>query len=275
MELQIKEYRVPEAIQFNFEELKQELEERVSEYTTLVYTADAIRQGKSDRAKLNALKKSLNDERIRLEREWMEPFQMFKSQVNELIGIVDQAVKAVDSQVQEFESMKKQEKYEQIMALWQEILHDKYDWLNPQQVWNDKWLNASYSFKQIQKDLEEWDQKITADLGILGRMPEYSFEAQETYKRTLKLDDAMWTADNLKQMAEAKAQQDAARQPDLGQEQPAKEAPEEFMAPPIPPENEANTEPVQVLRFQCFCTMDQAMRLRAFMVENGIKFERC
>ena len=154
------------------------------------------------------------------------------------------------------------------MGMWQEILHDKYAWLNPQQVWNDKWLNASYSFKQIQKDLEEWDQRITADLGILGRMPEYSFEAQETYKRTLKLDDAMWTADNLKQMAEAKqTHEDAQRQPEA---YPA----EEFMPRPIEPAPVEPDEPTQVLRFQCYCTMEQARALRQFMIDNNIKFER-
>lgn len=268
MEFKITTIPKIEPIRFNYEELKQELSEAVETYMTLAYTAENIKTAKADRAKLNALKKSLNDERIRMEREYMEPFSDFKTKVNELIGIVDQAVKAVDSQVQEFESLKKQEKYEQIMALWQEILHDKYDWLNPQQVWNDKWLNASYSFKQIQKDLEEWDQRITADLGILGRMPEYSFEAQETYKRTLKLDDAMWTADNLKQMAEAKQTHED------GQRQAETYPAEEFMPRPIEPAPVEPDEPTQVLRFQCYCTMTQAKALRQFMIDNHIKFER-
>lgn len=275
MELQIKDFQVPAAVEFNYEQLRTELMERVEEYKTVVYTSDTIKTAKADRAKLNSLKKSLNDERIRLEREFMEPFQKFKVQVSDLCQIVDEAAKCIDVQVKDYEDLQKQKKYDQVMAVWEEVLHGPFGWIVPQATWNEKWLNASYSMKQIRKDMEDWAQKITADLGILGRLPEYSFEAQETYKRTLKIEDAMWTADNLKQMAEAKAQQDAARQPDLGQEQPVEEAPEEFMAPPVPPVNETNTEPVQVLRFQCFCTMDQAMRLRNFMVENGIKFERC
>ena len=42
-----------QSIEWNFEELKAEIEEIVREYETAVYTDDAIKQMKTDRAKLN------------------------------------------------------------------------------------------------------------------------------------------------------------------------------------------------------------------------------
>ena len=67
MELRINEVSVPEQLTFNYEELKQELMEKVSMYETLVYTDEQIKQAKVDKANLNKLKKALNDERIKRE----------------------------------------------------------------------------------------------------------------------------------------------------------------------------------------------------------------
>ena len=275
MEFKITQIPKIEPIRFNYEELKADLTASVEAYMTLAYTADTIKQAKADRSRLNALKKSLNDERIRLEREYMEPFQDFKAKVSELVGIVDEASKTIDKQVKEFEELKKQEKYDQVIAIWNETLFTKYDWLDIGPTWNDKWLNASYSLKQIRADLEDWEKKITADMGMLERLPEYSFEAIETYKRTLKVEDALWTADNLKQMAEAKKAQEV---PELQPEPPhipletqeveeyATNTAEPFMATPEPQK--------MPLVFRVYVTMEEAVKLANYMKAEGIQFER-
>lgn len=95
MELKITELQLPGKISFNYEELKQELTKKVKEYGSLVYTDAQIREAKADRANLNRLKKALNDERIRQERDFMKPFDEFKGQVRELCGIVDSASAAI------------------------------------------------------------------------------------------------------------------------------------------------------------------------------------
>ena len=79
MQLKMSDYQLPEKILFNYDELKQDLLEKVSMYETLVYTDDQIKDAKADKAALNKLKKALNDERIRLEKEYMGPFNEFKA----------------------------------------------------------------------------------------------------------------------------------------------------------------------------------------------------
>lgn len=86
MELRVNEVAIPEKIDFNYEELKAELTSKVSFYETLVYTDDQIKDAKADKANLNKLKRALNDERIRREKEYMQPFNVFKAQINEIIG---------------------------------------------------------------------------------------------------------------------------------------------------------------------------------------------
>ena len=103
MELKINEVQLPEQITFNYEELKQELTEKVSMYETLVYTDEQIKEAKVDKASLNKLKKALNDERIRREKEYMKPFDDFKAKINEIIDIIDKPVALIDKQVKEYE----------------------------------------------------------------------------------------------------------------------------------------------------------------------------
>ena len=67
MELKVNEVQIPDAISFNYDELKQELAEKVSMYETMVYTEEQIKEAKADKASLNKLKKALNDERIKRE----------------------------------------------------------------------------------------------------------------------------------------------------------------------------------------------------------------
>ena len=61
MEFKINEVQIPEKPTFNYEELKQELQEKANMYASLVYGDDEIKQAKSDKANLNKLKKALND----------------------------------------------------------------------------------------------------------------------------------------------------------------------------------------------------------------------
>lgn len=275
MELLVQQIPKIEPIRFNYEELKTELSERVSEYKTVAYTADTIKTAKADRAKLNALKKSLNDERIRLEKEYMEPFQQFKAQVTDLVMIVDEASKAIDKQVKDYEELQKKDKQEAVEALFQAVVAPEIPWLGINQIWNEKWLNATYKTGQIEKDFVGIVSQIKTDMEMLGRLPEYSFEAQETYKQTLNVNDALWQADHLKQMAEAKRQaEEAATINGDNADEPEQMRVEEFMPGPSEP-NTAASEPQRVtLRFEVEVTMDEAMKLKHFFKTQGIAFRQ-
>ena len=63
MELKVKEFTFPEIIEFNFDDLKNEITEKVSYYANLVYTDDQIKEAKADRAKLNKFVSALEDKR--------------------------------------------------------------------------------------------------------------------------------------------------------------------------------------------------------------------
>ena len=66
MELRIKSMSFPEAIEFNFEQLKQELTDKAEQYKGLVYTDDQVQDAKKDVAALRKFTKALSDERIKV-----------------------------------------------------------------------------------------------------------------------------------------------------------------------------------------------------------------
>ncbi len=208
MEIRMNEMQLPEKIGFNYEELKQELTEKVSMYETLVYSDDQIKQAKEDKANLNKLKKALNDERIRREKEYMQPFNEFKAQVNEIIGIIDKPIAVIDRQVKEYEEKQKQDKYSEIHAYFiaRDLPDDMPDLFD--KIFDSKWLNASVSMKSIREAIDTKLEQIFMDVKIIEDLPEFAFEAMETYKSCLDVRTALNEANRLAEIAKRKAEQE-------------------------------------------------------------------
>lgn len=190
MELNVKEVALPQKIDWNYEELKAEITEKAKTYETMVYTDDQIKLAKSDKAKLNHLKKALNDERIAREREYMKPFNEFKSQINEIISIIDKPVSIIDKQVKEYDQIKKREKAKKCLELFEE-LNCNYDWLDYSKVSNPKWANTTFTLKKVQEEIEGKLEQIENDLNTLSSLEAFSFEAIEEYKRSLDVGKAI------------------------------------------------------------------------------------
>lgn len=277
MELKVDEIQLPDVIQFNYDELKRELTEKVQKYETLVYTEDQIKEAKADKANLNKLKKALNDERIKREREYMQPFNEFKTKINEIIAIIDKPVMIIDKQVKEFDEKRKADKRIEIGAYWEMTEHP--DWLTLAKLFDERWLNSGYSMRQIKDDINGWNNRIKTELDTLAKLPEFSFEATEIYKRTLDLNLAIAEGHRLadiqkrKEQAEAEAKA-AAEEMAAGYEAGVNAA--EFMTPPTPEEQpEANAEPEagQWVKFAALLTVEHAQELKKFFNDRKIEFK--
>ena len=234
MELKIQDYKLPEKIAFNFEELKYELQEKVSMYEALVYTDEQIKQAKADKANLNKLKKALNDERIRREKEYMVPFNDFKSKINEIIGIIDKPVAVIDRQVKEYEEKQKKDKENKIVEYFVSLPKiPEFETFSIMQIWNEKWVNASVSMKSIQEEINTRLEQIKNDLATLSNLPEFGFEAQQVYIHSLDINKALAEGQRMAQIAKAKAErEEAMRKIEEEQKAKAEAAVAEFAASP-------------------------------------------
>lgn len=278
MELKVNEVVIPDSIQFNYEELKQELTEKVSMYETMVYTDDQIKEAKADKANLNKLKKALNDERIRREKEYMKPFNEFKAQINEIIAIIDKPVAVIDKQVKAFDEKKRQDKMEAIKKLYEESEHP--EWLELEQIFNERWLLAGTSMRQVQDGIEGWINEINSNLGILAELPEYSFEAIEMYKSSLDVKKAISEGKRLAEIQKRKEEQERLQKEAEERTKAKKQA--EMIANETgeavfnnAPDIKAQ-EPVEVsqwISFSAKLTVAQAVELREFFERRKIEFK--
>ena len=278
MELRVNEVAIPEQITFNYEELKQELTDKVKMYETLVYDDTQIAEAKKDKANLNKLKKALNDERIRREREYMKPFDVFKAQVNEIIGIIDKPIAVIDAQVKEYEEKEKSEKRQKIEAFWQGELREDIttmppEWLQLSQIWDDRWLNKTVSIAAVKTDIKDAISRISDDLATLSALPEFGFEATEVYKTTLDMNKALNEGRRLAEIQKRKQEQEAqaksqAEAEAAKAEEPKPEPPKpDFINPPV------EEAPAKWVNFSALLTVEQALALKDFFECNNIQFK--
>lgn len=275
MELKINEVALPAPITFNYEELRAELLSKVSVYETMVYTEDQVKGAKADRAALNRLKKALNDERIRQEKDYMQPFNTFKAQVGELVKIIDKSVSVVDKQVKEFEEQQKAEKLKAIEEYWHSVLADNKvpETVSFKQILDDKWLNASVSMKSIQGAIDGKLEQMAKDLAVIADLPSYSFEARECYMDTLDLAKAVSEAHRLQEQAKKRAAWEAEQQKRKEEAAAAPIKSTQVTANINDPDDIENCPVRQWIGFQALLSADEARALGAWLRGNGIKYK--
>ncbi len=289
MELRVNEVAIPEEIKvLNFEELKAELKDKAEYYGSLLYTDEQIKDAKADRAMLNKFKNTANSERIRKEKEYMNPFNQFKSQIDELIAIVDKPIAVIDERIAAYNDEQKAQKKKAIEELFAGMGFQSFVTL--EKIFDPKWLNASVSMKSIEEQMRSRMYQIGDDVLTLHNLPEFGFEATEVYKQTLDINKAIKEAQRMAEIAKAKAEAEAKKKAaeearKAEEERKAKEIKEEqTVIAPAEPNEQAVTpsEPVQsadstqermVVRFEVLLTTEDAYALKEFFKSRSIEFK--
>lgn len=268
MELKIYDYQIPEKIHMNFEEVRGWITEKAELYSAMVYTDEQIKQAAKDRADLNRLKKAMNDERIRRQKEYMKPFDDFKAQIDELIGIIDKPVALIDSRVKAFEDKEKEEKRAKIAEYFEKV--NPYEWLTLEAIFDKSWLNKGFKSKDIAKEMQFLFNVIKQNLDTLAEMPEFAFEATEVYKNTLDINKAISEGKKLAEMAKRKAEYEA-KQTERKEQQTANI--QEAMTD-LPKATPTEAEQADWIGFEALLTPTQAKELAGFFKARGIKYRK-
>lgn len=281
MELRINTWKSPEVIDFNFEELKEEITNKSALYKNMVYTDETIKDAKSDRALLNKFKTALEDKRKEVKKQCLEPYNQFEKQIKELVAIIDEPVKLIGEQITEFEDREKAEKHEQIIELFNKAGFQSFVTL--EQIYNPKWLNRSVSLKSIEEELTNTVYRIGHDVTTINSLKEYSFEALEHYKKTLDLAGAIAEDQRLADIQKRKLEHEAevkARE-ELAKKQAEEKAKAEAEAM-VPEELEevSQEEPQseveikrQWIKFVALLSKDDALALKEFCDSRGIEIK--
>ena len=294
-EMELKIYSPTEdgfikAIEWNHEEIKKEVAEKVSYYANLVYTDDQIKEAKSDRVKLNKFVQALESKRKEVKKQCLAPYEEFEKKMKEIIQIVTEPICLIDGQIKSYDEQKKAEKLDLINKYWNSVVSPDHP-LKLERVMDLKWLNATVSMKSIQEAINEILAKYAEDVATLQKLPEFSFAAIETYKSTLDLNKALNEAHRLSEMAKREAEAEKL-EAERKVEQERKKAEAEFakcMNPPVEEQlegqisfNDAESfekcipkpakEKGEWISFSALLTTEDALALKAFFESRNIEF---
>ena len=242
---------VPATIESNINQLDSYITELQNRYANVIVTEEFIAEGKEDRAKLNKLKKNLADERKKIEKDGLSDVQKFILKIKEAEKTVGNLSDNINNQIKEFEEKEKKEKLDWIESTINVEIIDNaiFQSLKKYIIHNPKWLNKTFSYENITKEIIEQIKKlnekckfILAQLSACNEEIEnkLSFDDIES-KFDCPLDEILkyilekknqikTTEDNMKKKAEEdkqKAIQEAAEKAEKEKQKAIEEAKEE------------------------------------------------
>lgn len=201
-----------QSIEWNFEELKQEVTKKANDYMNLVYSDDQVKEAKKDRADLRKFNTALNNKRKEVKGQIMAPYTAFESQIKELTGIVDQAIENIDTQVKGYEEAKRNEKLEKVKEVYKEAIGDLDRTVPFEKIFQERWLNVSTTLKSIKEEISGIYEKVDADLKLINNDGSlFVFEMKEEYLKNFDLQAAMALKQRLEENEKKKAAFEAQR----------------------------------------------------------------
>ena len=191
MEFKVIE-KVPGKLVINYEELKAALSVELEKYKGLVVTENQITEAKSTRAKLNKVKAAIEDRRKELKKEYLKPYEIVEKQAKELVGMIDEASSNIANQIKEFEEKEKEAKKIEIANLWVKLGYNK---ITVDKIWNEKWLNKTFTLSKIKEEMQAQIDDIEGDLNAIkelcGEDKQKCLTLQSKYLRTLDFQQVL------------------------------------------------------------------------------------
>ena len=253
--------QLPQTIDFNFEEMKAELSEKLAYYNTLVVTEDSIKDAKDDKAKLNKLKEAIETRRKDIKKACLAPYEQFEKQCKELVAMIVAPVKSIDGQIAVFEQTLQDEKWKQITEYYNTEVKELKDLVPLEKIVSSKWKNKGESLETVCNGIGDTMERIRGELETIENLhTEFEHQIVDAYLKDYNLSKAL---QEQKRLEEQKRQIEAMEAKKVAQ-QPA--------APPVV-ETPAASEPLYSATFKVTGTQTQLKALAAFMKKYNINYE--
>ena len=191
-------------ILWNADEISEEIDKKIGYYKKLVYTEAQVVEAKKDRATLNKFIAALKAKDREIKDLCMAPYEEFHTRMVQIIKKVEEPAELIDKQIKAFEEEQKKKKREEI----EELFNSKgfQPWVKLERIWDARWLNKTYSMKQIDEDMNRLMYRIGEDIFLINKQGDGVQAALSEYKRTLDIRAAVAAADRY---VEAKAAEEA------------------------------------------------------------------
>lgn len=290
--------KLPAMLAFNYDELKQGLQDYLSRFEGLVVTEDMIKSAEADRAAINKTRDAIKRARIDIKKR---AFDAFEQKAKELESMCDKASEGIAAQLRQFEQKRLEAKQKAVCEIVAEVINrtcaddvpmaqSDYWRTFCNLNWNRSkgaWKNSGTSLDSIQKELEAEVARVQKDAATLQ-----SFVESEPIDIRTVAHDRFYAAFNLaetldylkgykeeqKRIAAAKAAEDA-RKAELAKQE-AERTPEPTPTPTDAPQTHENAPTdaqagasKETYRLEVTGTREALTRLKAYGKQLGITFK--
>lgn len=262
----------PKSIDFNFTEIKSELEEKLVKYKNLVVTEDGIKDAKADRAKLNKLATAIEDKRKEVKAICLAPYNDFEVKCKELVSLIKAPAVAIDTQVKEFENIEKEKKYNELKAYFDENVKELSEIVDFDKILNPKWGNVTLKTDTLKYEIGDTIDRIREELATINEQfadVPYKLAVISEYCKKYDLSKTLVYAAQLKK--EAEIQERTVSRKAEPEKIEVRQETSQTVASGL--ENAVQQEPVGSVSFTVTCTRSQLIELRDYMKKNAIAFK--
>lgn len=270
---------IPERIDFNFEEMKAELSEKLATYNALVVTEDSIKSAKADKANLNKLRTAIEDKRKEIKKLCLAPYESFEKQCKEIVALIDQPIKSIDGQIAVFDQKLQDEKWEQISAFYKAEIKELISVVPLEKIVSPKWKNKTESLETICNGIGDTLDRIRTEIETLDEScpEEFRDQVKDVYLKNYSLSEARQEYKRLEERKRQLAEMEARKI------EASKQKPETVPTPEVAPVPETEkiqyekpqviSEPIFQASFTVKGTKEQIVSLKEFMQKNNINYE--
>ena len=262
----------PKSIDFNFTEIKSELEEKLVKYKNLVVTEDGIKAAKADKAKLNKLAAAIEDKRKEVKAICLAPYNDFEVKCKELVSLIKAPAVAIDTQVREFENIEKEKKYNELKAYFDENVKELSEIVDFDKILNPKWGNVTQKADTLKYEIGDTIDRIREELATINEQfaeVPYKSAVISEYCKKYDLSKTLVYAAQLKKDAEIQ-ERAVSRNPEPEKIEASQEKSQTVIEGL---ENAVPQEPAGSVSFTVTCTRSQLIALRDYMKKNAIAFK--
>ena len=263
-----------EHIVWNADEIAKEVEAKVGYYKNLVYTEDQVTEAKKDRATLRKFVTALKDKDHEIKERCLAPYEEFHNQMLKIIALVEEPAELIDKQVKEFEEGQKRQKLAAINDLFEK--KGFQPWVTLERIMNPKWLNKTYSIKQIDADLTTIQHKIGEDILLINGQKEGMQAALSEYKRSMDVSASIAAAQRY--MEAKRAEEELTRsmqaEPVHADAEPMREPVPAPKPAPLPEVYQDGTPVRKEIMFKVLVTKEEMQKLNRFLLDNHYTFRQ-
>ena len=237
-------------IEINFEELKQQLKDRISIYDNLELNEDNIEIINDSKKDLKKLFETVEAKRKELKKALAEPYNQLEAKIKELETLINEPLNKADSFLKEIEERRKENKKKEIEEYFKQVNNNEY--IKFEDIFTTDMLNKTKTMKEIKSIIDSFVKKVDNDLLVISENVSLkSYYLQNNF-------------DLNKTLLEQKIQEEMAKPK---------------VQPTVEPVQQPQPQPQPVqqhykISFTIEGTKEELLKVREFLKNNKIKYTR-